>query len=1356
MTEFENRIKELRESIYQGNVSEGVTMLGMWLLDELEPEERAQVLLELILLSLVCGDLEEAQTRWDECRALNVSVDETRQKAFEAFFLLLSGKKKRGLSIFESCILECPDAFELYLLRGLGYAQMEQYDYAQAELDRANSLCPNNVLVMSTMGDVCVELGQVKRAVSLHEAVLEMCPDFRRSLMSLGVLYFDMERLEDAFRLFQCLVAYDPLNWFAWTCLGDIRCTQVGRTFQALHCYSAAIVAGTEIGQTWLNLSRGLFALGRYEQGIRVLRQFDSVKGHHWDRSEKYSVRYMDLIWDVLNDPSIWASASFHERVSRLNLDKDELSMRLFSILALLGTFTYSDDIRQIFMCHMTGFINLANYMMGCENRVIQPEEGLLLCILARIYIWNGLMFEARAILGLLERSDEPRMQDVTHLLWNEYYEHGIAESETGIRIGEFHEEVIRDPMSEQCFNQLKIGARISRGQMEKWRDALTEVMRPEKSELLESVCDFPWKSAVIELEKSCRGSAEEASRMVRAFYDGLHAWSVWNESEHDAKEDFWAGYGETGCDKRVLTVLRRVTSQDASSADGVTAEELEMKAWRRIFTALSERSKELKEEVLSEAFNDDVVQVCSEAVEVALSGYEPLPFSLDGSAFKKLLSLNQHEVRELTEDTAAGLFKSVVSRYEFVGDRAKTISDVPKGEKTESLLKFWEKLHGRSAFEGAKDVLSDKERGLSERVFGASRVDPILGMTGASNEKAFLLPKSDSVSERLLFETISVPSFPRSAGCLSQAVCANQITRTVLVEQFFNRAASAILTWQSSRNCEDLSVFFEDPSYRFHKFSSFGRTGRTFHFEVQNVTVSRHFGHHETALNSDREMTHGRKKKAGGQKRKVHRDPMLIHGVSELEESLISAERWRSRHSLEVISASNELGYCDHPFMKQIWTWSEVHADAIWKEVSGIEDKIRHMEKGGIYVAIWQVHELLKRYPYLSRLYLLLGKLYVMQEAPERAMSAIQSGLVWEEKLYSQTGWRPLHEDNGHESALEPVTAMTEFEEEMSVLWSERFVFQPRDEAMYHYGAMESGFGLRERYPVSVPGLIRRVVMNDHGGGFEFYSLFKKYLQTETSLREAYFSALCEPGIYSLRDYLRRVVIEMVNPESFPLRRELAEMLIELYPQENPGGLGRFYSDNLQPANALQYAAYAHFSENVNEDYDDCSQSSVTLGCILYDLGFMEESMRYLGRAVKVRNPSPMAYLTRGCALIEMRMFDEAISCLKEGQKLDPMSDRFYYNLSLAYVEQGRLDDAEAAIKSGISLSKYPVDLNLQLMRVYVKKDLFVDALALARYVASEDPEMFMNALRFSEFDEFRKLRAVEQLMEECGGMKE
>ncbi len=1355
MTEFENRIKELRESIYQGNVSEGVTMLGMWLLEEIEPEERALVLLELILLSLVCGDLEEAQTRWDECRALDVTVDETRQKAFEAFFLLLSGKKKRGLAIFESCILECPDSFELYLLRGLGYAQMEQYDYAQAELDRANALCPNNVLVMSTMGDVCVELGQVKRAVSLHEAVLEMCPDFRRSLMSLGVLYFDMERLEDAFRLFQCLVAYDPLNWFAWTCLGDIRCTQVGRTFQALSCYSAAIVAGTEIGQTWLNLARGLFALGRYEQGIRVLRQFDSVKGHHWDRSEMFSVRYLDLIWDVLKDPTIWASASFHERICRLNLEKDELSMRLFSVLALLGTFTYSDDIRQIFVSHMTGFINIAHYMMGCENRVIQPEEGLLLCILARIYIWNGLMFEARAILGLLERSDEPRMQDVTHLLWNEYYEHGIAENESGIRIGEFHERLIKDPMSEQCFNQLKIGARLSRGQMEKWRDALTDAMHSNCAELLDAVCDFPWKMAVIELEKSCCESAEKASRKVREFFDGLHAWSVWNQSEHGAGEDFWAGYG-SGCDKNVLSILRRVTSQDTTKTDVITAEELEKKEWQRIFAAVSERRKVLKEGVLSEAFNDNVVQVCSEAVEVALSGYEPLPFSLDGSAFKKLLSLNQSEVRELTEDTAAGLFESIVSRYEFDGDRSKTVSSVPKSRKTKPLLKFWQKLHGRSAFEGARDVLNEKEKLLSERVFGAKWVEPILGMTGAGNEKAFLLPKSEFVSKRLLFEKISVPSFPRSAACLSQTVCANLITRTVLVEQFFNRAASAILSWQLSRNREELKIFFEDPGYRFHKFSSFGRSGRTFHFEVQNVTVSRNLGRHETALNSDREQAEGRKKNPGSQKRKHHRDPMVIHELSEMEESLISAERWRSHHSPEVISASNELGYCDHPFMKQIWTWAEVHADSIWKEVSGIEDTIRHMGNGGSYVAIWQVHELLKRYPYLSRLYLLLGKLYVMQDAPERALSAIQSGLVWEEKLYSQTGWRPLHEENGHESALEPVMAMTEFEEEMSVLWSERFVFQPRDEAMYHYGAMDSGFGLRERYPVKLAGLIRRVVMSDHGGGFEFYSLFKKYLQTESSLRDAYFSALCEPGINSLRDYLRRVVIEMVNPESFPLRRELAEMLIELYPQENPGGLGRFYSDNLQPANALQYAAYAHFSENVNEDYDDCSQSSVTLGCILYDLGFMEESMRYLERAVKVRNPSPMAYLTRGCALIEMRMFDEAIACLKEGQKLDPMSDRFYYNLSLAYVEQGRLDDAEAAIKSGISLSKYPVDLNLQLMRVYVKKDLFVDALALARYVASEDPEMFMNALRFSEFDEFRKLRAVEQLMEECGGMKE
>ena len=223
-----------------------------------------------------------------------------------------------------------------------------------------------------------------------------------------------------------------------------------------------------------------------------------------------------------------------------------------------------------------------------------------------------------------------------------------------------------------------------------------------------------------------------------------------------------------------------------------------------------------------------------------------------------------------------------------------------------------------------------------------------------------------------------------------------------------------------------------------------------------------------------------------------------------------------------------------------------------------------------------------------------------------------------------------------------------------------------------------------------------------------------------------------------------------MVEPETFPLRREIAEMLYQLYPDEDFSAIARFYCDNIQSANALPYAAFAYFT-HLGDQKDESSQAAVTLGCLLYDVGAMCDAYEILETAVQAPKPSPMAFLTLGCACVEMHEYENAIRYLKEGADIDPDSDRFYYNMSLAYFELGDYENAEQAVKTGIELSAYPIDLNMQLMRIYVHAKRFVDALPLARYVSSQDPDMFMSAILFPEFEAFRELPPVRSMIEEC-----
>lgn len=1370
MTEFQTQLEELRNSIYQGNVTDGVLTLGTWLLMDLAVSDRIEVLLELILLSVVCGDIEEALKRWSEVQDFAQPDASIRVKAYFGFFQFLDGNKKRALALFDECLEAMPDSFEFYLLRGLGYSQYNQNEYAQADLARANALSPNNVLVMSTMGDICVEMHNYDRAIALHQAVLDMCPDFRRSLMSLGVLFFDLERIEEAFSLFQCLVAYDPMNWFAWTCLGDIRCMKKGRTFQALPYYSASVVAGATIAQTYLNLARGLFLLGKYDQGLRVLSRFEAG-GEHWGQEEILTVRYLQLVGKILHNPAlIEAEDKFQPLFKKLKQCSDKENYLLFKILAHLSSITYQSSISSIFNVHMSVFVELAKYMSRCSERVILPEESVMLCILTHMLIWNGLTFEARAILGMLSRAEDPRISDATDYLWTEFYANREAAQSSGVDIQHLHERIITDRESEFAYNVFQSQKKLPSGVLDRWKICCSRALcSGKKNDFSLVLFHFPYDEVFKELDNFLNRSAERKDEYLNRFWEIVQDWSDWNKGEHSSGVIYEIPEDVPSELKRIIAKYMRLEDQDSlTRLSRRTA--AERREWAMILGAIAKHNYELSE--LPEIFvdNENSHRICSVEPSEALSGFEPLPFAVDGTAFRRFMPVCEDRIVTLAENTLERFWQEEIGREYLSLCRERTGNSINRVCSAKQLKKSacdcWsmsQYLHGQKHV--TRDFVERKDDVFSGIIVRASADHPLNRICRGRKfenilkENEVIFPQSPMVRTPILYRSSQkVPSWPRSASVYQVPVPYNILTREVLVEQAFNRAVYAIQSWYSTRNAHELDIFFEDSTFVFQPFFDGRKSEKGNRFSVRTFNFSRSQLHVSSALNSDTEIRCEKKssKRLFSGRRRFHLRRDGITTVRGMGISLDAFENFADMPREASITAESSMYVVNHPFANQFKDWAEHFADGIWQEIAEIEASVREMSPGNQYVVLWQIHNILSRYPWFSRMYLLLAAVYVRIDDKEKALQSIQSGLVWEDKLYSSIGWKAVNSDakmnDNADNAIDPIDAPTEFEESQTLIWPERFVIQPNDEAMYHYTSLSSGFELRRRYPAAFCRSFHRVVLSDRSGCYDFYRLFRKLMQSVPQLQDAWLSGVCTAGVFSLRDYFVHVVTELVSPITFPLRRELAEMFFQLYPGENPGALARFYCDNLQTANAFPFAAYAQLAEVEEKDYDDITQSSVTLGCLLYDMGYMDDAMIYLDRAVSVKNASPMAFLTKGCALIELRDFYGAIKYLKEGQKIDPDSDRFFYNMALAYIELGKLDDAESAIKSGISRSKYPVDLNMQLMRIYVKKGQFVDALPLARYVVSEDPEMFANALRFTDFEEFSKMRAVQKLLKEYG----
>lgn len=1361
---FHKQIAELRQSIYLGNVSEGVVKLVEILQSSPQPEERVEILLELILLSFICNDHEEARDRWSEVNDYIGKDLSARLKGYQAVFDVFDGKRKRGLTALGKVIEEEPNSFELHLLRAIAYIQCNQFEHAQADLVRASTLSPNNILVLSTLADVCVEVSDIGQAMALHEAVLAASPDFRRSLMSLGVIYFEQERFEEAFRLFQCLVAYDPMNWFAWNCLADIRVSNPGRTFQALPYYAAAIVTNTEISLAYLNLAKGLMMLGKYEQAVRVLDLYPKMTEHEWHGEELTCVRYIKLLVDVIRTPEFIKAPEFMQRFKLLKPCADNASLQLFTVLSIVSGISYRADINQIFTAHVACFVQLAQYLAICNSRVIYPEETMMLGTLIRMFIWHGMRFEARTLLSMLESADDPRIQDMCAELWNEMYRQAEAEGLAGMDLGTFHHKIVHASGVEQLIEDVIHGEHVQMPNKEIWLEALeTALGDAQNSELRRIFLNPPVLRAIQTMTNAIQfyTTEEEREDTIIDFWHDYGLWETWHEMSKSrlSFEKIWAEVTEQFSLEPVYwPYLRQIVelhlTQNSSLDAPKTPEEREDKFEQILQILATAKPKETDIEIT--AANSNAVQYCSASPEEALSGFAPLPFALDGTAFKRILKDTKTSVARLNHTNCSYQFKAWLKQYykAYMLSRQtdKTMFEIDEAQE-EKVLKqaemVWRRLHGEKPIQ--EKVLRNLQTTTKDLLTYAMQGNPILQQLETVRQISvfepggYILPKSPLYTNSVLLGHQQVPDYPKAAQEYACLVSLNLFTMKDLEEAFFNYAVTLIDKWLETKDDNHLEFIINNTKRDFTKFKR----------PLINVRQEMINALKDPNLDESVFTSIMNKAKALEANSDVESEEMnkAIVSTEELAASLESYLDWSRENPQPHLDTAFDRGFRDHAFMQQFKYWAHQQAEILYPEIIRAEAEVHSITPATSYVVTWHLKDMINRYPWLSRLYLLQASAYARVERYDQALETLESGLKAEHELYANAGWFPImSKDAPYEQKLDAIEACNELEESQQLLWSERYVFQPRDEAMYHYASYQAGYAMRQRRPIEALSGIHHVSRFDKGGAFEFYQLFKRFIPRSANLRDAFCSALATDGVVSLRDILVHVITQMVAPETFPLRRQIAELLFALYPCENSGALGRFYCDNMQPANGLPMAAYAYFAENSNDEYDDASQASVTLGCLLYDLGFMDNAMEYLQRAVKVKNPSPMAFLTLGCALIEIKQIPEAIECLQKGLKLDPTSDRFHYNLALSYIELNQLDEAEQHVKTGIQLSKYPIDLNLQLMRIYVKKEKFVEALALARYVASEDPDMFLSALKYNDFEEFIKLKPVEDLLKECG----
>ena len=81
---------------------------------------------------------------------------------------------------------------------GLAYMKLDQLESAEFHLRQANSLKPNDHLVLRHLGDVVKSMGQFDEAIQIYDAVRQLNPDVAAPYIWIGQALFDMKKFDDA------------------------------------------------------------------------------------------------------------------------------------------------------------------------------------------------------------------------------------------------------------------------------------------------------------------------------------------------------------------------------------------------------------------------------------------------------------------------------------------------------------------------------------------------------------------------------------------------------------------------------------------------------------------------------------------------------------------------------------------------------------------------------------------------------------------------------------------------------------------------------------------------------------------------------------------------------------------------------------------------------------------------------------------------------------------------------------------------------------------------------------------------------------------------------------------------------
>jgi len=201
---------------------------------------------------------------------------------------------EQALADFDRAITLSPDTARYYANRAIAQLGLQRMEQSFADLHRAIELDPNAPITYNQLGNTYSEVGQRQQAIAAYTQAIVLEPGYANAYYNRGNTYARLDQLENAIADYSRAIELNPAHAKAYADRG-LALRKLGRHIEALADLERAIQLDPAYSLAFSNRAQTYHALGQYAAAVRDFTQAVRLDPANADAYDGRGLAYEEL-----------------------------------------------------------------------------------------------------------------------------------------------------------------------------------------------------------------------------------------------------------------------------------------------------------------------------------------------------------------------------------------------------------------------------------------------------------------------------------------------------------------------------------------------------------------------------------------------------------------------------------------------------------------------------------------------------------------------------------------------------------------------------------------------------------------------------------------------------------------------------------------------------------------------------------------------------------------------------------------------------------------------------------------------------------------------------------------------------